>query len=68
LAPGDTLTTCTTDEEFGEHVLKHTHPDFRTKVKSGQQVVVGGKAFGVGSSREVAVSALKGSFCMAMSI
>ncbi len=60
LAPGPTLTACTTDEEFGQHVLEYTHPDFRSKVAAGQQVVIGGKAFGVGSSREVAVSALKG--------
>ncbi|KIX06230.1 uncharacterized protein Z518_04205 [Rhinocladiella mackenziei CBS 650.93] len=59
LAPGSTLTTCVTDVEFGEHVLEHTHPDFRAKVRGGQQVVVAGHAFGVGSSREVAVSALK---------
>ncbi|KIV79205.1 hypothetical protein PV11_06776 [Exophiala sideris] len=60
LAPGPTLTTCVTDEEFGQHVLEHTHPDFRAKVKGGQQIVVAGHAFGVGSSRECAVSALKG--------
>ncbi|KIW88776.1 uncharacterized protein Z519_10823 [Cladophialophora bantiana CBS 173.52] len=60
LAPGSTLTTCVTDEEFGEHVLEHTHPDFRAKVRGGQQVVVAGRAFGVGSSREMAVGALKG--------
>lgn len=62
LAPGSTLTTCTTEAAFGEHVLEHTHPEFRTKVRNGQQVVVAGDAFGVGSSREVAVSALKGVF------
>ncbi|EME87013.1 uncharacterized protein MYCFIDRAFT_194909 [Pseudocercospora fijiensis CIRAD86] len=60
LSPGFTLTSCTTDEEFGQHVLCHTYPEFRSKVKSGQRVVVGGTAFGVGSSRESAVSALKG--------
>ncbi|KIW24169.1 uncharacterized protein PV07_09899 [Cladophialophora immunda] len=60
LAPGHTLTSCVTDEEFGEHVLEHTHPDFRAKVRGGQQVVVAGHAFGVGSSREMAVGALKG--------
>ncbi len=60
LAPGPTLTSCRTDEEFGQHVLEHTHPDFRSKVAGGQQIVVGGQAFGVGSSRECAVSALKG--------
>jgi len=66
LAPGPTLTTCATDEEFGEHVLEHTHPDFRSKVKDGQRIVVGGNAFGVGSSREVAVSALKGAGVLAV--
>ena len=60
LAPGPTLTTCKTDEEFGEHVLEYTHPDFRGKVKGGQQIVVAGMGMGVGSSRECAVSALKG--------
>lgn len=60
LSPGDTLTTCVTDEDFGKHVLKHTHPDFREKVHGGQQVVVAGHAMGVGSSRETAVQALKG--------
>ncbi|OAL40034.1 hypothetical protein AYO20_00452 [Fonsecaea nubica] len=60
LAPGHTLTSCVTDEDFGEHVLEHTHPEFRAKVRGGQQVVVAGHAFGVGSSREMAVGALKG--------
>ncbi|KXT07952.1 hypothetical protein AC579_3912 [Pseudocercospora musae] len=60
LSPGFTLTSCTTDEEFGQHVLCHTYPEFRSKVKNGQRVIVGGTAFGVGSSRESAVSALKG--------
>ena len=60
LAPGPTLTTCKTDEEFGQHVLEYTHPDFRAKVKGGQQIVVAGRGMGVGSSRECAVSALKG--------
>ena len=60
LAPDPTLTTCKTDEEFGRHVLEYTHPDFRAKGADGQQVVVAGQGFGVGSSRECAVSALKG--------
>ncbi|KAK0103388.1 hypothetical protein ONS95_005414 [Cadophora gregata] len=60
LAPGPTLTTCVTDEDFGKHVLEHTYPEFRTAVRNGSQVVVAGNAFGVGSSREVAVFALKG--------
>lgn len=61
LAPNEFLTTAKTEEDFGAHVLEFTHPEFRGKVKSGQKVVVAGKAFGCGSSRDVAVSALKGS-------
>jgi 3-isopropylmalate dehydratase small subunit len=60
LAPNEFLTTAKTDEDFGAHVLEFTHPEFREKVERGQKVVVAGKAFGCGSSREVAVSALKG--------
>lgn len=60
LAPGYTLANCKTDEEFGEHVLEQTYPEFRDKVRTGQKIVVAGKAMGVGSSRECAVSALIG--------
>ncbi len=49
-----------TEEEAGQYVLEFTHPEFRRKVRDGQRVVVAGNAFGVGSSRENAVSALKG--------
>lgn len=63
LAPGATLTTCVTEEDFGAHCLEHTHPEFRDTIKSysgSTAVVVAGRGFGVGSSRENAVSALKG--------
>ena len=64
LSPGSTLGICKTDADFAEHCLEHTHPDFRSQLKShpynGSAVVVAGKGFGVGSSRESAVSALKG--------
>ncbi|ETN39949.1 uncharacterized protein HMPREF1541_06176 [Cyphellophora europaea CBS 101466] len=63
LAPGHTLVNCETDAEFGAHCLEHTHPEFRGTVRSyagSTAVVVAGWAFGVGSSRENAVSALKG--------
>lgn len=64
LAPGPTLATCITEEDFGQHVLEHTHPNFRSTLKSApyhsSAVVVAGEGFGVGSSRECAVSALKG--------
>lgn len=50
------------DEELGRHCMEHMYPEFRSLVKSGQRVVVGGRAFGCGSSREQAVNALKGRF------
>jgi hypothetical protein len=60
LAPNEFLTTAKTEADFGAHVLEFTHPEFREKVKGGQTVVVAGKAFGCGSSRDVAVWALTG--------
>ena len=54
------LSTAKDDKEFGEHCLEYTHPEFRQQVRHGQQIVVAGKAFGVGSSREEAVRALMG--------
>lgn len=64
LSPGSTLGVCTTDAEFGEHCLEHTHPDFRQKMQSapcnGSAIVVASNDFGVRSSRESTVSTLKG--------
>ena len=64
LSPGTTLGVCESDAEFGEHCLEHTHPHFRAQIQhdvyKGSAVVIAGKGFGVGSSRESAVSALKG--------
>jgi hypothetical protein len=40
--------------------MQYSVPDFRSKVKAGQQILVAGAAFGVGSSREQAPRALKG--------
>ena len=60
LAPGHTLMKAMNEKEAGQYVLEFTHPEFRGKVRDGQRVVVAGNAFGVGSSRENAVSALKG--------
>lgn len=51
---------CKTDEEYGQHCLKHTFPEFRGRAARGQNIVVAGKAFGCGSSRECAVNALIG--------
>ena len=46
--------------------MKHTHPEFRARVKDGYNVVVAGSAFGCGSSRENAVSALLGTGVIAV--
>ena len=40
--------------------MEYAVPDFRARVKAGQQILVAGTAFGVGSSREQAPRALKG--------
>ncbi|PYH82676.1 aconitase iron-sulfur domain-containing protein [Aspergillus uvarum CBS 121591] len=49
-----------TDVLLGSHCLELTHPAFRAQVRAGLDVVVAGKAFGCGSSREEAPRALKG--------
>lgn len=49
-----------TDVLIGTHCLELTQPEFRDQVRAGLDVVVAGKAFGCGSSREEAPRALKG--------
>jgi 3-isopropylmalate dehydratase small subunit len=47
--------------EIGKYCLYHTHPDFRRRIQEdGLNIVVAGRGFGVGSSRENAVTALQG--------
>lgn len=60
LAPAEALTDASTPEQFGHYCLIHTNPDFRARVKEGLNIVVAGRGFGVGSSRDVAVTALQG--------
>ncbi|KAK1238937.1 hypothetical protein MKX08_005998 [Trichoderma sp. CBMAI-0020] len=60
LAPAQFLISSRTNEEMGAHCLEFTNPTFRSRAKEGFNVVVAGKAFGCGSSREQAVSALLG--------
>jgi 3-isopropylmalate dehydratase small subunit len=61
ISPSDCLVGTPTIAEMGQWCLKYTHPDFRRRVKEdGLNIVVAGKAFGVGSSRETAVTALLG--------
>jgi hypothetical protein len=62
LAPAQYLLSSRTTEAMGSHCLEFTNPDFRNRVKQGYNVVVAGKAFGCGSSREQAVLALLGRF------
>lgn len=60
LAPAQFLVTSHTNEALGSHCLELTKPDFRQRAKDGFDIVVAGKAFGCGSSREQAVNALLG--------
>ncbi|CAG9945173.1 unnamed protein product [Clonostachys rosea f. rosea IK726] len=59
LAPAEVLRPDVTKEELGNACLKYTHSGFAQRVKDGRNIVVAGKAFGVGSSRENAVAALQ---------
>lgn len=59
LFPGRYL-FCVTDEDMRAHALEDLDPAFRDRVRSGD-VVVGGRNFGCGSSREQAVACLKAS-------
>lgn len=61
LAPNEAIVRHMEPEELGTYCLKYTYPNFRRRAKEeGMNVVVAGKAFGVGSSRENAVTALQG--------
>ena len=61
LAPSEALIKPDiTPEELGTYCLYHTHPGFHDQVREGQNIVVAGEAFGCGSSRENAVTALQG--------
>ena len=48
------------DADLGDHCFEAFDPEFRKHARNGFQVIVGGKAFGCGSSREEAPRALKG--------
>lgn len=57
ILPGRYL-TLRTPEELGRHCLEGLDPDFVNRVKPGD-IIVAGRNFGCGSSREHAVIALK---------
>jgi hypothetical protein len=60
LAPAEFLIGMRNNMDAGMHCLIHTHPKFRERAQKGFNIVVGGKGFGCGSSREQAVMALLG--------
>ncbi len=47
-------------DEIGEKAFYHVRPDFVRRVRKGEDVIVAGKGWGSGSSREHAAWALKG--------
>lgn len=59
IIPADYLTTAN-QKELARHAFEKVRPDFAKKVKSGD-IIVAGKNFGCGSSREHAPRALVGS-------
>jgi 3-isopropylmalate/(R)-2-methylmalate dehydratase small subunit len=56
LAPGAYMKS--TIETLAQHCLESSRPEFATSVKPGD-IIVAGKGFGIGSSREQAALALK---------
>lgn len=60
LAPAEFLIGMKNNMDAGLRCLVHTHPKFRERAQQGFNIVVGGKGFGCGSSREQAVMALLG--------
>lgn len=60
IIPSKFLATATTEEELGAHCMEFFMPEFRQMARDGLNVVVAGRGFGVGSSRDVAVPSLKG--------
>lgn len=55
--PGKYTYTVSDPAEMGEHALEDLDPEFRSRVQPGD-VIVAGKNFGCGSSREQAVTCL----------
>jgi 3-isopropylmalate/(R)-2-methylmalate dehydratase small subunit len=58
LFPGKYTYTCSTAEEIKPHLLEDLDPDFAKKAQQGD-IILGGKNFGCGSSREQPVVGLK---------
>ena len=60
LAPGAYMKSSL--EELASHCLERLNPDFAKQVQSGD-IVVGGRNFGAGSSREQAVQSPSPTWC-----
>jgi len=58
LFPGKYVYTCSVAEEIIPHLLEDLDPNFSKKVKEGD-IIIAGKNFGCGSSREQPVIGLK---------
>jgi len=58
LFPGKYTYTCNTPDEIKPHLLEDLDPEFAKNVRPGD-VIVAGKNFGCGSSREQAAACLK---------
>lgn len=56
--PGKYLQTVSGQEDLAKHAMEDLDPEFAKKVRPGD-VIVGGRNFGTGSSREQAVTCLK---------
>ena len=56
--PGKYLSITADREEMAKHCFEAVHPEFLQNAKSGD-IIVGGKNFGCGSSREQAATCLK---------
>jgi 3-isopropylmalate/(R)-2-methylmalate dehydratase small subunit len=59
LFPGKRCYTCNTVEEMKPYILEDLDPEFANNVQEGD-IIVAGKNFGCGSSREQPVLALRG--------
>lgn len=60
LAPAEFLIGIKSNMDAGMCCLVYRYPTFRERAQQGFNIVVGGKGFGCGSSREQAVMALLG--------
>lgn len=53
-------------KELSKHIMEDIDPGFHTKIIPGQSIIVGGKNFGMGSSREQAPLVIKESGIVAI--